>query len=133
MSETDELRGTETVLVVDDDEDARQAMCRTLEFHGYTTLQAGDGEEAIAVLEDASHDVALVVVDLVMPEMSGLSLGQALEERHPGARILFTSGYADQGVPDLGRQGERVDFVSKPMTIRELAAKVRELLDRGSG
>lgn len=133
MTRMSQIEGTETILVVDDDGDARRAMCRTLEFHGYATLQADGAEEAIDVLESSSDGVDLLLVDIVMPERSGLSLGEELRERHPDARILFTSGYADRGIPGLDPDRPDVDFVSKPMTIRELAEKVREVLDRGSG
>lgn len=129
MSQIDERKGSETILVVDDDEDARQAMHRTLDFHGYRALDAEDGENALEVLEDEDGAVDLVVADIVMPEMSGLSLARRIGERFPEVPVLFTSGYTDQGVPDEEDLGPRTHFLEKPMTIRELAAKVREILD----
>lgn len=133
MSEMNELKGSETVLVVDDDEDARQAMHRTLDFHGYTALEAADAGSAIEILEDRGGEVDLVVADIVMPEVSGLSLAERIADDFPDTRILFTSGYTDEGIPDEEEFGTRTHFVKKPMTIRELAEEVRAVLDGRAG
>lgn len=131
MAEAEELRGSETVLIVDDDDDARDAMSRTLEYHGYTVLQARGGREAVDLLEETDADVDLLLVDVVMPGMTGISLSEEIAERHPDTPILFTSGYADEGVATPAQMEGRTHFLKKPMTIRALAEKVREVLDGG--
>lgn len=132
MTPTDGPSGTETILVVDDDADARRAMCRTLDFHGYRTLEADGGETALRALREGGDDVDLVLLDIVMPGMSGLTLARKIHEDHAHAHVLLTSGYADRGVPEEEPSGERTHFLKKPMTIQELAGTVREILDGGA-
>ncbi len=125
-----EAGGTrETVLVVDDNADARRAMVRTLEWHGYQTLQTGDPGEASALVGDSDPRVDLLVTDVVMPSQSGISLAREAFRTRPDLRVLFVSGFADGEVhvDDLPR--DVCGFLEKPMTIDQLARKVREVLD----
>lgn len=122
------VRGTETVLVVDDNDDARKALCRTLEWHGYTVLETGVPEQAYAMSSEAGRKIDLLLTDVVMPEMSGVALAKEVIKHQPGARILFISGYTDREVPhDIA--GSVTGFLEKPITIQQLSRKVREMLD----
>ncbi len=117
-----------TILVVDDAETVRKMVCAMLRQNGYTCLEAGDGEEALRVLE-SSHPVGLVLTDVVMPNMGGAELAECLAERRPEVRIVFMSGYCDSGVVQSVRE-RHAAFLAKPFTASALAEKVREALER---
>ena len=119
--------GSETVLVVEDEEIVRSLVRELLEGLGYTVLDARDGEEALALLR-SGLPIDLVITDMVMPRMSGRELARRAAKVHPDTAILLVSGYAGdtsaQGPLDPGTA-----FLEKPFTAIELAEKVRELLD----
>lgn len=117
-------RGTETILVVDDEPGVRALARRTLERLGYTVLEAGDALEALALLEKSGHVVDLVVTDVVMPRMSGVELAQRMRDRWPLVRILYISGVAQ---PDVERQG--LTLLPKPFSPEQLTHTVRAALD----
>jgi PAS domain S-box-containing protein len=122
--------GRETVLFVEDEVALRDLMHRVLAKGGYTVLAAGDGLEALALVEAHPGRVDLVVTDVVMPRMSGPELAARLRARDPGVRLLYVSGYtADQLRPqtDLGVDAT---LLPKPFTSDGLLRKVREILDR---
>ncbi|HSM56915.1 MAG TPA: PAS domain S-box protein [Candidatus Sulfomarinibacteraceae bacterium] len=117
-----------TVLVVEDEDVARFAVEETLRTLGYHVLSANDGLQALKVCEQEQVD--LVLSDLVMPEMGGLKLFEALHERYPGARMIIMSGYP---LEDEGRtllEEGVVDWLQKPFSVTDLAAKVSEALAR---
>jgi DNA-binding NtrC family response regulator len=121
-------KGSETLLLVDDEEDVRKLMLAVLQSNGYEVLEANTGLTALATYQKNSHKIDLVVTDIVMPQMTGVELGRLLAERAPGLKILFISGYRDNPlVASLG-QAPR-DFLFKPFTPDALLAKVREVLD----
>ncbi len=91
-----ELRGSATVLVVDDEEMVRKLACMTLRRHGYDVLEAKDGRDALQVLADAASLPALVLLDLAMPVMGGDELVPILEQRYPGLKIVVSSGYPEE-------------------------------------
>jgi len=122
-------RGTETVLVVEDEEHVRGLAERVLSDHGYRVLTAGDGHEAIRRAAEAGRRVELVVTDIVMPGMGGVEAARILAANHPGLRVLYISGYPElsdvlQGDFDHGRA-----YLQKPFSPAELLRKVREVLD----
>ncbi|WP_137131381.1 PAS domain S-box protein [Rhizobium sp. FY34] len=119
--------GTETILVVEDDPRVRRVAVARLESSGYSVHQAGNGLEALDVL-DAHPEVALLFTDIAMPGMSGDQLAKVVRERRPDIRILFTSGYAE---PDIAGKQLAADgsWLKKPYTARELAVQLRLLLD----
>ncbi len=121
--------GQETILLVEDEDSVRRLVRRMLRRGGYTVLEAGDGEEALAVAERHAGRIDLVVTDLVMPRMSGRELAASLATLRPDARILFMSGYTDEAVIRHGIQEPGTAFVHKPFTATALAERVRELLD----
>jgi len=121
-------RGTETVLIVDDEPQIRTATARILDRLGYGVLQAGAPEEALQVASRSEFD--LLLMDVVLPQMSGLALAHKISTLRPGIHILFFSAYASSEVLD-DRLEERpgVGFIQKPFTTGEMARAVREVLD----
>jgi two-component system, cell cycle sensor histidine kinase and response regulator CckA len=122
-------RGTETVLVVEDDAAVRALTRRVLTGHGYTVLEAADGDEAARIADAHGGPVHLLVTDVVMPGAGGRVVAEDLARRLPGLRVLFMSGYTDDAVVRHGVLHDRVHFLQKPFTGPTLAAKVRAVLD----
>ena len=121
--------GTETVLLVDDDEIVQATVSSMLEDLGYTVLSALSGVEALAILEKGVK-VDLLFTDVVMPgAISGRQLAERAIERVPTLRILFTSGYTENAIVHNGRLDPGVELLSKPYGRQQLAAKVRHVLD----
>jgi PAS domain S-box-containing protein len=120
-------RGSETLLVVEDERMVRTLMVRSLTALGYRCVEAANAEEALLVLEQQRID--LVITDVVMPGMSGGELGLLLADRYPNLRVLYTSGFADNEVVRRGLLDAGRPFLQKPFAPRELARKVREVLE----
>jgi CheY-like chemotaxis protein/two-component sensor histidine kinase len=122
--------GSETVLVVEDENAVRRLAQRILAGAGYTVLMAVNGAHALKVLADYPGDVHLVITDVVMPGMNGSELAAHLEATGHSPRILFTSGYTDDELVQLGVTNQSVAFLAKPYSARELLDKARQELDR---
>ena len=122
--------GTETILVVEDEEPVRELVCNILSGHGYATLSASSGAEALEVWRGKKDRVDLVLTDVVMPHrMSGRQLADTLCAEDPRVKIIFTSGYgAEAAGKDLVLR-EGVNFLQKPFEARKLATVVRDCLD----
>jgi CheY-like chemotaxis protein len=121
--------GTETILLVDDEESVRQLGKQMLEVVGYRVLVASDGEEALALYPKRMGDVALVILDLIMPGMGGKTCGEALLRLNPRVKLLIASGYSVNGrLEEPLRSGAR-GFISKPYDLRDLLKRVRHILD----
>ena len=123
------LRGTETVLLVEDEEPLRRATVEILRLRGYTVLEARDGVDALSVSRKHGSTIHLAVTDVVMPHMSGGELARELEALRPQTRVLFVSGYAGQTVLDHSVIDVENNFLQKPFTLKQLASKVRTVLD----
>jgi PAS domain S-box-containing protein len=122
-------RGTETILLVEDQDAVRIFARHVLLAGGYTVLEARDGEEAFRVAQQCQGPIHLLVTDVVMPRMSGPQLAKLLARDRPGLRVLFVSGYADEAIT-RGRLPEADSaFLQKPFNPVRLARKVREVLD----
>ncbi|WP_447979289.1 ATP-binding protein [Candidatus Nitrospira bockiana] len=122
-------RGTETVLLVEDESSVRNLAGEMLRQYGYRVLAARHGAEALEILEGSVAFPDLIVTDVVMPHLSGPEFVRRVRERHPGAKVLYTSGYSDHPLlRDEILDGIR--FLQKPFTADLLAAAVREVLDR---
>jgi len=121
--------GTETILLVEDDETLRLLARRILQSRGYTVLDARDGEEALAICRRPETRIDLVATDAVMPKMNGRVLAERLATVRPGLRVLFMSGYTDDDMLRRGIMDPRMAFLQKPFTPEALAKKVREVLD----
>ena len=119
----------EVVLIAEDEPMVRSIVARTLRGCGYGVLEAGNGHEAMALLEKANGQVNLIVADVVMPDMGGRELASNAGQRWPRIPVLFTSGYTGLDVVHRGLLEEGSEFVQKPLEPEALARKVRELLD----
>jgi len=123
-----DLTGQGTILLVEDEEGLRQLNARGLASRGYTVLEAGNGIEAIAMLEKSEDEVDLVVSDVVMPEMDGPTLLRELRRRNPSLKIIFVSGYAEDAFQKHLPDGEQPAFLAKPFTLKQLVNAVKETL-----
>lgn len=125
-------RGTETVLVVEDDDAVRRFMCNTLSQLGYEVLEAANGQQALRlVFEDRS--IHLLVTDVIMPDLNGRQLFDEIAAIRPELRLLFVSGYTGEVLNGHGVKAQSVNFLSKPFTVTGFARRVRMVLDNGAG
>ena len=127
-------RGSETILIVEDEDMVRALASRGLREHGYTVLEARHGAEALLELESRPAGIDLVISDVVMPEMGGRELGRRLASIRPTLPVLYISGYTGEDVIQRGLLEPGAPFQQKPFAPDGLARKVREMLDAaGSG
>jgi PAS domain S-box-containing protein len=122
-------RGTETVLVVEDEDAVRRIVKIALESAGYRIIEARSGSEALEAVRQHAGTIHLVVTDVVMPEMSGRELAERIVKTYPAVKILYMSGYTDDAVMRHGIVESGVFFLQKPFSPLALARKVREVLD----
>ncbi|MGA3172716.1 MAG: response regulator [Chthoniobacteraceae bacterium] len=126
-------RGTETLLIVEDEPSVRHLACRLMEALGYEVLSASNGREALQVArEHRGAAIALVVTDVIMPRMGGMAVAESLRTSHPGLKILFTSGYTDGAMAQDWVLDHGVAFLPKPYTPGVLARRIRGMLDNGT-
>jgi two-component system cell cycle sensor histidine kinase/response regulator CckA len=123
-----DLTGQGTILLVEDEEGLRALNARGLTSRGYTVLEAGNGVEAIEVLESSGKPIDLVVSDVVMPEMDGPTLARELRTRNPDLKIIFVSGYAEDAFQKHLPEHGQFAFLPKPFTLKQLVAAVKETL-----
>jgi PAS domain S-box-containing protein len=120
--------GTETVLLVEDEDSVRQLVRETLESRGYRVLEASNGQTALTVAANYQDPIHLVITDVVMPGLNGHELIQQLQPRRPAIKVLYLSGYAqDAFTTPLAAEAQKT-FLQKPFTLQSLARKVREIL-----
>jgi DNA-binding response OmpR family regulator len=123
------IRGTETVLIVEDEDAVRTIARLSLETQGFKVLEADRGEVALRLSDKYAGTIHMLVTDVVMPEMGGRQLVEAMRVRRPGLRVLYMSGYTDDAVVLHGVVESTDAFLQKPFTPLGLARKVRALLD----
>jgi len=126
-------RGTETILLLEDEDVVRQLAVRALRMRGYTVLEARRPSEAIFINERQTTAIALLVTDVVLPEMGGRDLAERLASSRPEMRVLYISGYMDDTIADHGALEPGVTLLEKPFTPADLLGKVREVLDAPIG
>ncbi len=124
--------GTETVLLVEDEDGVRRLLQYVLNKRGYKVLEAASGEDALEVFEKHSAEIDLVLTDIVMPKMNGRELADRLREIRPELKVVYMSGYTDDVLVRTGALGPGMSFLQKPLRPDVLAAKVREALDSPS-
>jgi PAS domain S-box-containing protein len=122
-------RGSETILVVEDDDLVRRLTGRVLRMYGYTVHEARNGEEALEIHGRHRGPIHLLLCDVVMPQLSGPELASRLTHLHPEMKVLYMSGYAGTDIDRYGLLRARTPFLAKPFTPKSLARKVREVLD----
>jgi len=122
------LRGNETVLVVEDQDDVRKLATGILRKTGYSVLEAANGPDALAVAAGYAGSIDLLITDVLMPNMTGRELAQRLEQARPGLKLLYMSGYSGDLIAREGVEAGTVAYLAKPFAAGELAAKVREVL-----
>jgi two-component system, cell cycle sensor histidine kinase and response regulator CckA len=123
------LRGSETILVAEDEDGVRSLTREVLEKYGYTVLEAANGEEALKVAEAHEGPLDLLLSDVVMPRMGGPELAQALLAKRPSVKVLYMSGYTDHPMVRRGVVNAGVAFLQKPFTPTVLVSRVREVLE----
>ncbi len=121
--------GTETILLVEDEDLVRTLAKRVLGYHGYVVLEAPDGEKALTVAQQHKGTIDLILTDVMMPRMSGFELVRSLAQLRPQIRVLYMSGYTDHGVIQRGELDPGVAYLQKPFAPDALARRVREILD----
>ncbi len=121
--------GTETVVVVEDEDALRRLICRILTERGYTVIEACHGVEALEKCGEHPGVIHMLLSDVVMPKMGGLELSEHMVAQYPGIKILFMSGYADNNLSLHGLSLSDVALIEKPFSARELELRVREVLD----
>jgi two-component system cell cycle sensor histidine kinase/response regulator CckA len=129
VAPTERLQGSETILVVEDDQGVRMLARDVLEMDGYTVLEASHGQEALRVCEKHQGSIHLMVTDMVMPGMNGRQLAERLAPLRPEMKVLYVSGYTDNAILRQGVLEPGMAFLQKPITPGALARKVREVLD----
>lgn len=123
-----DLTGTERILLVEDEDAVRTFSQRAMTNKGYEVLAADCGEAALALLEkEKDKPIDLLITDVVMPNMDGPTLAQRIRQNNPALKIIFISGYTEDRLKD--HMGENIYFLPKPFTLKQLAAKVKEVLE----
>ena len=133
FSEGDDVRiseGTETILLVEDDEMVRKLVNEVLDNEGYRLLEAANGVAALSICALYEEPIHLLLTDVVMPEMSGRELANRLAAVRPELKVLYMSGYTDDVIVHHGVLDEGTEFIQKPFTPDVLARKIKEVLDR---
>ncbi len=127
------FRGSETILLVEDAAPLRALFRRHLEDNGYSVLEAEDGERAIQISDSFEGSIPLLLTDVALPKIRGSALSRILQQRRPGIRVLFVSGYTDTAIAPEGEMQVGTAFLQKPFTAEALVRKIRELLDSRPG
>ena len=122
-------RGSETVLVAEDEDEVRQVVVEMLRAQGYNVIAASSGREALELIDSAASPVDMLLTDVVMPGMGGKELADAVRARRPGIPVLFVSGYAETGIVHEGEIEAGAEFLQKPFTRDDLCRRVRTVLD----
>ncbi len=121
--------GTETILLVEDDDGVRSGISRLLAGRGYTVLSARGGNEASALAASHEHNIHLVLTDVVMPDMNGFEVVDAVRSHARGVKALFMSGFSDHQILQNGEVPQGLAFIHKPFSPTALSKKIREVLD----
>ncbi|HLD48288.1 MAG TPA: PAS domain-containing protein, partial [Desulfobaccales bacterium] len=127
------LEGSETILVVEDEDGLRTLLCRFFRLYGYEVLEARHGGEALLICERHPEPIHLMITDVVMPQMSGKELADRLALLHPEMTVFFMSGYTDSDLTGYGALDSTQHFIPKPFRPMDLVKKVRDFFDASRG
>jgi len=123
-------RGTETILLAEDNAMVRESTRQTLMRYGYRVIEAINGADALQQAADHHGPIPLLITDVLMPEMSGRTLAERLHAARPGVRVLFMSGYTDDAALRRAIVESGAPYLQKPFSVEGLLRKVRDVLDR---
>ena len=123
-----QLQGSETILVVEDNDLVRDMTSEALRQYGYTVIEAPGGEKALSIIREYPQKIDLLLTDVVMPGLNGRELADQILAVKPGIRVLFMSGYADNAIVQYGVLNPGFDFIEKPFSPELLADKLRRVL-----
>ena len=123
-----DLSGIGNVLLVEDEEAVRAFGSRALRNKGYNVLEANSGEQALEVLRDSAEQIDLLITDVVMPKVDGPTLVKTVRESHPDLKVIFISGYTEDNFRQKLGEDEGIHFLPKPFSLKQLAAKVKEVM-----
>ena len=126
------VRGTETVLLVEDEDALRSLLRELLRIFGYSVLEAGLGADALRMAREHPGAIHVLLSDIVMPQMTGRELAERLTRLRPETKVLFMSGYPDDAIVRHGVLGPEAQFIQKPFTLDALARKVRDVIEKNS-
>jgi two-component system cell cycle sensor histidine kinase/response regulator CckA len=127
-----DVTGQDTILLVEDEEAVRSFAARALRMRGYNVLEAGGGEEALEIVKSGATEIHLLITDVVMPNMDGPTLVRHVKELKPGLAVIFMSGYAEEAFRRNDQNSEDIHFLPKPFGLKQLAAKVKDVLVAGA-
>ena len=127
-----DVTGQDTILLVEDEEAVRSFAARALRMRGYNVLEAGGGEEALEIVKAGGQDIHLLITDVVMPNMDGPTLVRHVKELKPDLAVIFMSGYAEEAFRRNDENASDLHFLPKPFGLKQLAAKVKEVLSGAS-
>jgi nitrogen-specific signal transduction histidine kinase/CheY-like chemotaxis protein len=130
---TKQVKGSETVLVVEDEGGVRSLVCQTLASQGYKVLEAAGAAQALKISEQHTEPIHLLLTDVVMPQTDGKKLAMRLSTLHPETKVLYMSGYTDDAIVRHGILNVGTSFLQKPFLPRVLLLKIREVLKMKSG
>ena len=123
-----DVTGQDTILLVEDEEAVRSFAARALKLRGYSVIEAAGGEEALEIVQTAKAPIHLLITDVVMPNMDGPTLVRAVKRIRPEMAVIFMSGYAEEAFRRNDERAEDLHFLPKPFGLKQLAAKVKEVL-----
>ena len=127
-----DVTGQDTILLVEDEEAVRSFAARALRMRGYNVLEAGGGEEALEIVKSGAQDIHLLITDVVMPNMDGPTLVRHVKGLKPDLAVIFMSGYAEEAFRRNDENASDLHFLPKPFGLKQLAAKVKEVLSGAS-
>ncbi|HKU53981.1 MAG TPA: response regulator, partial [Rhizomicrobium sp.] len=123
-----DVTGQDTILLVEDEEAVRSFAARALRMRGYHVLEAGGGEEALEIVKNDVNTIDLIITDVVMPNMDGPTMVRHVKALKPDLAVIFMSGYAEEAFRRSDQSSEDIHFLPKPFGLKQLAAKVKEVL-----
>jgi two-component system cell cycle sensor histidine kinase/response regulator CckA len=128
-----DVTGQDTILLVEDEDAVRSFAARALRMRGYHVLEASGGEEALEIVKAGGQEIHLLITDVVMPNMDGPTMVRHVKQLKPNLAVIFMSGYAEEAFRRNDQNSEDIHFLPKPFGLKQLAAKVKEVLAGSAG
>jgi two-component system cell cycle sensor histidine kinase/response regulator CckA len=124
-----DLTGAGTVMLVEDEDPVRIFGARALRNKGYNVIEARSGEAALELMGETAEKIDLIITDVVMPRMDGPGLVREVRETHPNMKVIFISGYTEDSFRQRLDSDSNIHFLPKPFSLKQLATKVKEVID----